>query len=439
MLKRVLLFYSFYFLINPILADPNKDLKVVDSLIEAFSLNAALKILNTMDEKTPNNFDINSRKGTIYLGLGRYQQAIQAYTLCSKIRPGDAFTYEVLGNLYAQTNKNKAAIFNFNKAYISSTDTEHKLLYKLEILNIMLNSRYLKDFMIHIEDANRLSPDNFDIQFMQAKYYNELDDYAQSIQLLEKLMPEVPAVQGNERYFYEYGVALHGSKHYEEAVKSFENANRGQYRNKIKNFSSSYYINTAKAYKEIYDYKKANHFLDIAAKLGNDNTISTLRGELTVLSKNKSEVIHRLETEIKTAKPGEKMLPQKSELALLKFRAEEYSEVIFLCDELLSENIKNINAIFLKVMAEYKKGEYLPINVETVSKLALNKSIAADKRRAFAFAAGIIYYEQDENKLAKRMFKHASSGIFRQTARRFLNRLYKKEHYGELWKGKEYE
>lgn len=438
MLKSVLLFCSFYFLTYPIFAQ-NKDFKVVDSLIEAFSLNAALKILNEMDQKTPNNFNINSRKGTIYLGLGRYKQAIKVYTLCSQIRPGDAFTYEVLGNLYAQINDNKRAIFNFNKAYISSTDTEQKLLYKLEILNIMLNSHHLKDFIRHVKDAEHLSPDNFDIHFMRARYCNEMEDYAQSIQILEELIPEVPKVQGNERYFYEYGLALHHLKRYGEATQAFANANRGQYRNKIKNFSSSYYINTAKAYKEIYDYENANRSLAIAAKLGNDHEITALQTEIEAILKNRSEVIHRLETDIKTSKPGENVSSKKSELVLLKFRAGDYEDVIFLCDELLSENIKNINAIFLKVIAQYKIGEYSPIDVETISKLALNKHIDVDKRHTFAFAAGVIYYEQNENKLAKRMFKYSSAGIFRQPSRHFLNRLYKKAHYGELWKGEAYE
>lgn len=439
MLKRILLLFSFYFLVNPVFAGQSKDFKVVDSLIESFSLKAALQMLNAMEQKSPNSFEINSRKGAIYLGLGRYKNAIEAYTICSRIRPGDAFIYEILGNLNAQINNNKAAIFNFNKAYISSTDVEHKLLCKFEILNLMLNTRRLEGFMSHIEDAKRLSADNFDVHFIEGRYYNEVEDYAKALQILEKLIPEVPNVRGNERYFYEYGLALHRLKRYEEATQAFANANHGQYRNKIKSFSSTYYINTAKAYKEIYDYDKATYFLDIAGKLGNEHEIETLRNEIAGLTKNKSETIHRLEVEIKNAEPGEAMIFQKSELALLKFQAGDYVDVNLLCDDLLAVNIKNINAIFLKVISTYKNGDYSPIDVETISKLAFNKKISIEKRHVFAFAAGVIYYEFDEDNLAKRMFKYSNVGVFKQPSRRFLSQLYKKQHYGENWKGKDYE
>ena len=437
MRKIFILLILCFFASSALLAsDLRRELEKVDSLLETFHLKQALGLLKKLETTNSNSFDINYKKGSAYLGLGKYKLAVEAYNKCASIQPKNALPYEILGNLYAQFRDTKRSIQNFQKAYLYTKSVENKLSYKIEILNIMLVSKNLKSFQKHIIDAQKIVPNNFDINFMLARYYNEIEDYKNAVKILGQLIKEVPNVPGNEQYFYELGLALHHLKRYSESQSTLKNINRGAYKIRAKALNDHHYVLVAKAYRDIFDYEKANYYLDIAFKLNqHQHEIPIIRAEINSITKDNSRRINALELEIKNSKSSNNLEKRKSELVLLKFRAGDYTETIFLCDQLLSNNIKNINILFLKVIAEYKLGEYNPIHVETIAKLAFNNNIEAHNRGIFAFSAGVIYYKNKELDLAKQMLNRARVGVFKQAANDILKQIYKEQRYGSLWKG----
>ncbi len=405
----------------------------------------ALGILDQALKVAPKDAFVHFRKAETLIGLGKFRESVGVLEKSVQLDPKYMEAYEMLGNLYSQYRKAPQAVKNYEQAYsiasaqaAAEADAEKKskinsdrLRYKIEIINILFIVRRHKFAKPHIDQALELEPDNFDVKFMLVQYFNEMEQYAEALAVMEELIREVPEAEGNEKYFYELGVAYHMLEQYKKAQTEFEKIKYGPELSKIRQFQPEYYYSISMAYYTVYAFDACEKYLNIVIALKPDHKEALeLRQKLAGVRVPKGKLIVALEEQLKVEKDPVKLAEKYNEMANLQYQSEMYSEAIAACDESLNLNEKQLDVVFLKAMCEYKMKQ--PDEAAAMlDKIVKNPQLNPGIKARFHFARGLIYKAGENLGAAESAFKSAYTGNYRAAARNELSQVFKMKMKGE--------
>ncbi len=441
-LKFTIIFYlslTFLSLVLPLqsksqVVDAKEALEKADFLLQNSRYDEALSMLDQAISIEPGNAEIYFKKANTFIGMMQFKKAVLTLEEAVKVNPEFYQAYEMLGNLYFQFKNARNAVANYDAAFQHDTNPEHKLLYKLQILDILDKLDRHRFSESHIQDAKAIIGDNFDLQFYEVLYLNEVEKYEESEKLMKELIKDVPPTRGNEMYFFELGKALHMQGKYKEAEAVLVNANRGEYRLRMKQFTPEYYFNLASAYFKAYEYELSEKYLDIALTLNPSyREAFDLQKILAAVKSDKERVIEAHEAAVNVEKDPLAKAEKLQELAILYYQAESYLEAISATDEYLKTNERDVKMIFFKAVCEGKLDMFNE-SADLLFKIAKNPKLPQEVSATFHFALGIIYKKSGEYEKAEKALKDAYVGVFKDAATHEFGQVTKLKQQEELVK-----
>ena len=426
LLSFLICFNSFHCLLSQ-QQEENSLLERADFLMEEFHFEEAIDMLDQAISLNPSQYEAYYKKATCYINQSDFKNAIEELEKAVLIKKDYCEAYQTLGDLYYQTRKARESVQNWELAYKYDTILDNRLSYKLEIISLldMLN-RYVQTKR-HIDDARKLAPDLFELDFAEAKYYNEIEKYDKALNLLKKIIHNIEPTEGNEKYFYEYGVALHFNKKYKESIEAFKKADRDKFRIKIRRFSPEFHFIVAESYYQVLAYDLCDEYLNIAIKLAMESSkdlskFYELKKLLSASKKNKTKDIQIQNKIIRTKKDPAVLSDEYYKLAILQYQNGDYAFAILSSDESLNNNPLNLNALFIKAMSEYKM-QKAEDATKLLSKAVRNPQINSHTKVKFNFALGLIYENVEQYALAARAYRSALNKPFKIAAGFELNHL----------------
>ncbi len=386
----------------------------------------AIMMLDEILKADPENARAYFIKGNSLIHMGKFPEAVASLEKATEVRTSYFEAYELLGNLYAQAKNADKAIENYEKAYEHDQEIENKLKYKIEIINILYLVRRHQYILAHIEDAKKLVPNNFDLTFLEAQYYNYIGDYMTAKGILDKLITEVPEREGNEMYFFEMGYTLHQMEEYEKAKTYFAKADGGEYRVKIREFTPEFYLQAAEIYFSVYEYERAEENMNIALKIDPSLTQAyELQSKLAAIKTPKSEIIKATEANAKVVeKDGNKPLEKYYELAVLYYQARDWQSAANYCDKILEEKNMDIQTHYLRAACEYQLKEQGPSG-SFLGRMIKNPSLGTEIRARIFFMLGLVNKSTDNLEAAEECFQNSAVGPFKGVATRELESILK--------------
>lgn len=418
----------------------------VEFLLNNSRYDEALGIIEEALKAAPKDAKIHFRKAETLIGLGKFKQSIGTLEKAVQIDPKFIDAYEMLGNLYSQFRKAPQAVKNYEQAYAIATAkaeampnnpeeqaklNSDRLRYKIEIINILFLVKRHKFAKPHIVQALEMEPDNFDVKFMNVQYLNEVEEHQEALSIMETLIGEVPEMEGNEKYFFELGVAYHMTGAYAKAQKEFEKIKSGPELSRTRMFQPEYYFSVSMAYFTVYAFDEAEKYLDITIAIKPDyKEAFELKQQLAGIRVPKGKMIGAVQEQLKIEKDPKLLAEKYHELAYLHYQSEEYEESIGACDESLNINEKQLDVVFLKAMCEYKKQE--PDEAAAMlDKIVKNPQLNPAIKARFHFARGLIYKAGGNLSAAESAFKSSYTGKYRAASRNELTLVFKQKMKSE--------
>ncbi|WP_020529011.1 tetratricopeptide repeat protein [Flexithrix dorotheae] len=396
------------------------------NLIQNSRYEEAILLLAEASKKTPDNAEIYFISANCKINLGKFNEAIQDLEKAVEIKPDYYQAFEELGDLYAQMRNAEKAVENYDNAFATDSNLERQLKYKIDIINILNLVKQQQSVFEHIEIARKLSPDNFDVKFLEAQYYNYIGDYNSAKDILDKIITQVPKIAENEQYFYEIGYAYHYLEEYEKAKEYFEFANGGEFKVKLIEFTPEFYFSLANAYFSIYEYQLSEKFLATTLKLNPSMTEAyDLQKKLASIKAEKAELISITKGEIEASEKDGNFLKDKVyELAFLYHQNGDYEFCMTACDKLIDKNPMDFNAIFLKAACEYQLNKPGSAT-ETLERAVKNPRLNPEKKAQFNFMIGMNYKAAKNLDMAEEAFRGASKGYYRGATLKELESIQK--------------
>ncbi len=398
----------------------------------------AVEQLKQASNLEKSNAKIYFLMGTYYLKLDSKNpadpinpEAIKSLEKAVEINPEYEEAWELLANLYStpalkmQRKEQKARILksveSYQKAYNNAKDPEIKLSYKLQIINQLFGIKSYKEAKPHIDDALKLSPDNSDLKFMAAQYYNVVGNYAEAVKMLEPIVKEIGSqVTGNEQYFYELGVAYNGIGDYKKADEVFGVISSGPYKGKIKRFTAESYLRVAQAYYDVLDYDEAKDNLVIALKKKPD-LVKALELQSQLAKSTSGNFGLQIKTKLEEIKQAEASNAQASlparyeELANLYYANSDYADAMRTADDYLKKSPNDLKMLFLRAACEYKLKQP-GLGATQLESALKSPKITADQKARFGLLLAMIYRKAGDYKKASSFLKLAKGTSYQPAA-----------------------
>ncbi|UZR94693.1 tetratricopeptide repeat protein [Chondrinema litorale] len=399
------------------------------NLIQNNRFEEAIILLDEALNKSPNNPEIFFTKANCYINLGKFKEATEILEKSVEIKKDFTKSYEMLGDLYTQFRMADKAVANYELAFETDPNQENRLKYKMDIINILNIVKQQQDILPHIEEAKKISSDNFDVQFLEAEYYNYIGDFNKAKEMLDKIIPSVPNVPGNEKYFYEAGYAYHHLEQFKKADEFFAKITDGEYKPKLFQFSADYYFNLAETYYHVYEYHESEKHLNTLLKIDPTYTSAfDLQAKLTAVKTNKSEMIKVMEAAIEAIEKDGNSAPLEKiyELAILEYQNGQYEYAIESCNKILNINPAEYSVIFLKGACENQLKQSGEASA-TLERAVKNPKLPAEIKAKYYFLLGLIYKKAEELDQAEESFKNSMKGFFKASSIHELEMVFKQK------------
>ena len=427
--------YYLYCLLISLFIGPNLSNAQVDpystalNLIQNNRFDEAIVLLDEALKKDSNNPEIYFKKANCFINLGKFKEATDELEKSVSIDAKFTKSYEMLGDLYTQFRNADKAVQNYELAYETDNNPDNKLKYKMDIINILNIVKQQQDILPHIEEAKKIAADNFDIQFLEAEYYNYIGDFKKAQTILDKIIPGVPEVVGNEKYFYEIGYAYHNLEQFAKADEYFAKITEGEYKPKLFQFTADYYFNLAETYYHVFDFHESEKHLTTLLKIDPAYTKAfDLQAKLTAVKAEKAEMIKVLEHAIEAVEKDGNTAPLEKiyELALLYYQNGDFEFSIEQCDKILDKNPAEYSVIFLKGACENqlkKSGEA----ADTLERAVKNPRLPAEIKAKYYFLLGSIYKTAGELDRAEESFRNSTKGLFKAASIHEMELVFKEK------------
>ncbi len=365
-----------------------------------------------------------------YIGLGDFKQAVNSLQQAVKIKVDFNDAYELLGDLYAnQFRRPKEAADNYDMAFKHDENPENKLRYKLEIISILYE--YDKHYMAlqHIRDAEKILPDNFDLQFFEAQYYIETDQFEKAQEIMERLIVDVPEKSGNEMYFFEMGRIYFHLGEYDRAKEFFAKVLEGPYRTRTLVYTPEFLLSVADVYYRVYEYDASESILKQVFDITKGSAPTRaydLQKELEGVKADKRKLVEAEKSAIAQEKDVDKLAARYSELAKYAFQEGDMVQSDQACQEYVK--LKPLDPLtyeimFLQAMALRKLQRYDDA-ITLLERMLKNSKIPTAVRAKLNFGLGMVYKSANRLNEADKAFQDAYGGPTKDAARYELTDIF---------------
>ncbi len=345
----------------------------------------AIDLIQKALNNSKDDLTLTVKLAGLYARSGQTDKAIEAYKQAITINPNDAFLYVSLGNIYQQ----KGA---YNEAYNTYLQAQNIMPdYKYNYLNLA-NSKFYngeyQDAIKYYNDFLEHYPNNKEAGNLLANSYLNLKDYKNSIAQYEKVKTAHP---NTFQEYSELGLAYLRNKDYTNAKKCFNEAIQINPKDYISygNLAvvQSYLKENDLAYENYKTAFSLNPELnDLKFDYGNllntmgkkEDAIAAYQEYLKAHPEDKNAyialgAIYQKEgnniSAIEILKQGTKISSDfdiKNELGKSYYQNGNYEEALNLYEEELSQNSKNLRALYNKALCLSALEEFK--NADTIYK-----------------------------------------------------------------------
>ncbi len=324
--------------------------------------------------------------------------------------------YELMAENYVKLDKVDEAIKNYDIAFQKREDVS----YKYYILDLLFKEGRASEALAHIESARKLSPEDFQIIYFEARYNNIMGKNEEALAAMKKVFEILGGeVEGDDfaKYFYELGYAEHFLGNYAAADAAFSKALTHNYFGlKIKELSWQNYLAVAKSYVDIFENQTARELLNKVLAIQPDQPeAKEMIRKMEAAEADAATAISSLVSKVNEGKKKNvspmQLAPLQNELAIRYFQANNFDDALKCTNEYLAVNPNDVRVQFLRGMCEFRLGnsdeaEYV---FESIGK---TPKIDSEARVKCFFAMGVVQRKTKQYDLARKTFKKSLGGSF---------------------------
>ncbi|MCC5945175.1 MAG: tetratricopeptide repeat protein [Bernardetiaceae bacterium] len=376
----------------------------------------AIPLYDRAIEKEPQNTKYQLNRCSCYTGATRFAEAIDCLEDILANNADDILIIEQLATLYsALGNRQKAIVYYENIAALDST-TDGKLAAYLNIVQNLFWEHRIPDSKTYIEAALEITPNQFDLLYLQGVTSNYIKDFSEALEPLKAVIAALDSKNPNPdlaKYYYEIGYTYYHLGEYKKADSFFDFAKDiSPYDKLIEILSVDYQYDIALAYYNIYLYGKSEEILtQILFREPKHEKAKKLQEELDKLRNTDKTRISRLEQDMGVGFDDNTEARDKAQLyaklAMYRYENSLFEKAIEAAEKSLEADPYNYTIVFIQSMAQFQLGNFedAPYLLEVMSKAP--KVPVPIKQRCY-FALGVIYNEKGDYKEAYNAFRKSS-------------------------------
>ncbi len=379
----------------------------------------AIDEYNKAIQADPANPEYVFRKGKTYILLKDMDNAIQCFEKTIQLRKDYLGAYTRLARLYAAKNKTNEAIEAFNNAFKYDSNPKEKVVYKINIIKLLMNAGRFKESAEHIADGLALDPNNLQLLFFNAHLNNKIGKHDLAVRDMLKATSLITSQDPRDfaRFYYELGLGYYKLGKYQEAQQAFTKANFGPYKVKIFEMSHIYFQHLATAYYKVYELEESKKMAEQAIKIKPDfSPAHEMLVNISKMTLDQSSVIKQQKLAAEARKePVEKALAL-SKVAQSEIGAGLYNEAIASADACLAIQPTNYQVAFIKAVALSKLNN-LNESITVINDI-LNKfqGVDPETKAQVYFLQGLVFNKMKNFKAANEAFKKADQSSFKYAA-----------------------
>ncbi|WP_291728871.1 tetratricopeptide repeat protein [Bernardetia sp.] len=383
----------------------------------------AISLYDKAIAKDPKNYKYFVQQGKCYYLLKRIDDAIECLEKATQLKQDHVESYIALSKLYGYKGNINKVIQYLSAAAQFEDNTQRRLSYRLHILKLLYSKEEVVGFPVHLHDARSLAPQNTHVWYFSAWYHNQEKEYAQAITDAEAGLKLLSDSKDAPRFYFQLGYALHQIGEYEKAKEALAKANVGSFKEKVFKMMPNYQYRLAIAYHTIFEYKTSKEYVQQALKQDPNYTrANELGGQLAVQEINHTPVIERLKDAVSHAKDYDTKARSYSELALLQFQNENYTDAIQSSDSCLIIQPLRYDVRFLRAVSLFHSGKAEEAITE-MRQLSHLSNVPPNLQAQFTFATGVMYRKIGKNDFAIQYFKNVKHGDFRYAAQEEMKKI----------------
>jgi tetratricopeptide (TPR) repeat protein len=370
-------------------------------------------------EKEPGNLKYMTQKCQCLMDAREIKASVSCFEEITKLHKDNIETYETLANLYSMVRKNKEAVASYEKAIALSKESDAKFVYLLQIIHIFQQANKIGDAGKYLDEARKIIGDHFDILFLQASYYNAVNQPSKAFENMKKVMTELgnpPVSDEFAKYYFELGLSQYKLQNYADALANFEKANFDPYKAQIKPLLPESISKTGEAYYNSLFYEQAKKYANDALKVVNNyDAAKKLLEKTEKVQEMRPDVLEKMAKAANAEQNPTEKVKLLENLAMSSFNMNGLSDCIKYCDDALKINPKNHTVIYLQCIAKHLSGESDPA-LHLLDILTKIPNLPNDLKMRCFFALGVIFKSKNDAKQAYLAFKKASFGAFTDAA-----------------------
>jgi tetratricopeptide (TPR) repeat protein len=143
----------------------------------------AIKILEKMLDKKPDDANALYLKGICYLNKKMFPRAIESFTKVTRLNPSFAGGHFQLGICYQQSSEKENALASYQKALALEPDNLVSL-YNAGL--ILYSTNRVPEAVTYFEKALKIKPGSPEVLEMAGLCYIQLENYAKALEYLDK-------------------------------------------------------------------------------------------------------------------------------------------------------------------------------------------------------------------------------------------------------------
>ena len=161
-------------------------------------LSDALELFKSVLEVIPEHVDARRNLAKVYLGLGKTDQAKKQLDICIQINPKDCWSYIMLGNIYAQHERNLNVAEFYYECGLEQCPEDGMLINNYA--NLMMEKGNFSKAEQLFKKALNLRPVHPHSYFGLALLYRGTGHPRESLERLFTLMPKTAEIESTQIY-----------------------------------------------------------------------------------------------------------------------------------------------------------------------------------------------------------------------------------------------
>lgn len=370
----------------------------------------------------PTNYKYYFGKGKCQYKKKDYNGALASFNMTVQSKKDFTPAYSLMAKIYASKKDYDNAIFYYNEAFNYEQSASRKVQYKLLVVKMLMGQKKFNEASNELEKCKQMDPTNPQIQYYDAELKLQSGDYegakAAYMNAIESMKDQPVSVKA--KYYYGLGLCYNKLGDYDNAKKTWQNANVPPYNKliaqQLSTTSPSYYYKVAMGYYFISDFTSARTQLNNAFKLqtnfsGGYMLLAKMDKKEGKLSSAVSNFMKALEYEADPAKKS-KIL---TSLLSVQMDAGDYNGALSSVNQLLSAQNTNVALKWKKALCLYHTGDYSSA-AGLLQTLLGTPNLDAKSKSQYNFLLGMCLKNSGDKDGAKTAFKGAA-GSFKGAAK----------------------